>query len=157
MTRAWPREFTATVDGDLVRVHLIAAATPQGTGVPRCAWCGLSITRKPVRVHHLLFKGRGGGGDPRNGMPLHDPVPGCHAAVHAQDGAAGRRGLARSQYPHPDGLDPYDQPVRCAWRGWITLLDEWPWWRASEPAELAAWYTAGELAQAEAELAELTR
>lgn len=152
MSRAWPREFTAAVDGYTVREHIIGRDTPPGLSRPLCAYCGAPVTRDPVRVHHLLFKGRGGVGDPRNGIVVHDPAepPGCHGTgIHNPAGAMRERfgdpvarGLCRSQYT-PGDRDPYDQPVRCAWRGWITLLDEFPWWRPASLAEIEVWYGGG--------------
>lgn len=138
MTRdRWPKQFTATVDGHTVRQQIIGRDTPPGLA-PRCCWCGGHVTDPgQLDVHHLLHTGRGGRGDPRNGATVHH---GCHMTIHDREPAAATaRGLDRSQFGHPGGLDPMDQPFRCAWRGWVVPLGEWPWWREAAPAEVAAW------------------
>jgi hypothetical protein len=133
----WPKGFTAKIGAYTAREWIIGRDTPPGLN-PRCCWCGLFITGGGLDVHHLLHTGRGGRGDPRNGATVHH---GCHMTIHDREPAlAAARGLDRSQYGHPDGLDPYGQPLRCAWRGWITLLGDFPWQRPAELDEVRAWY-----------------
>lgn len=139
--RAWPRKFTAVIDGYTVREHIIGRDTPPGMGRPRCAWCGKMIAGTP-HLHHLYSLGRVSDGRPSNGISLcPDEAGGCHngpGGVHALGKLAAGRGFARpGGWPCPAA---YAAPVQCAWRGWIVLLDEFPWQRAAEPAEIVAWY-----------------
>lgn len=121
--RKWPKEFTPAV-----RELIAARDTPPGWGRPACTVCGQPVTGA-VEVHHLLYKSRGGDGRPSNGAVVHGEgqAGGCHIQrIHDDGMVAAAAGWARSRHAR----DPYALPVRCAWRGLITLDDLGGWWPA---------------------------
>ena len=123
------------------RALILLRDRPPGAGLPWCTECGEPIRQAPD-VHHRQRR-MPGNGRPANGCAVHGrwEADQCHhRRIHNRVAAAMNRGLILSTALDPDLI--WREPLHCAWRGAIILLDApdemGRLWRPATPGELTA-------------------